>query len=252
MKKLSANFWMIFIALWVFLFLDIMMDIGITNYLFFGGVRINVESLIGTSLVFAIIFLVYYFSRKNKEVLIANKKHIILSFFLITYLMLLMLFNGDITSSLAFTSIVVIIFYLIFNKITETKLENEKQKESITENLGKSISKSILSISSGKFNLLSKSSVLYIASFFIITFFLGKFNPNNNSSTDCNGPGNEQCIDNVRVRYTNTGKTILGEKYLGNGIFGISFMDNQNPGAFTATIKTDCNCNIINAQVSSF
>jgi hypothetical protein len=66
------------------------------------------------------------------------------------------------------------------------------------------------------------------------------------------GVGDENCISKVRDRFTNTGKNILGEKYLGNGKFGITFMDAQKPGAFEATVYTDCDCNVINADVRQF
>jgi hypothetical protein len=63
--------------------------------------------------------------------------------------------------------------------------------------------------------------------------------------------GNQGCISKVRENFTNTGKTILGEEYIGNGKFGISFMDSQHPGAFNATVTTDCNCNVLNVNVST-
>lgn len=79
-------------------------------------------------------------------------------------------------------------------------------------------------------------------------------NKSNNSTSDvnnCVGVGNQSCIDRVRQNFTNTGKTILGEEYLGDGRFGISFMDRQYPGAYNATISTDCNCNVTNSNVTT-
>ena len=73
----------------------------------------------------------------------------------------------------------------------------------------------------------------------------------NSTTNDCTGFGSESCISTVRQNFTNTGKTILGEQYLGDGRFGISFMDSQHPGAYNATISTDCKCNIINSNVST-
>ncbi len=75
-----------------------------------------------------------------------------------------------------------------------------------------------------------------------------------NSPSDinnCVGVGNQSCIDKVRLNFSNTGKTILGEQYLGDGRFGISFMDSQYPGAYNATISTDCNCNVTNSNVTT-
>ena len=71
----------------------------------------------------------------------------------------------------------------------------------------------------------------------------------NNETQNCTGT--KSCIDKVRESFTNTGKTILGEEYLDNGNFGISFMDSQHPGAFNSTVSTDCNCNIVNANVTT-
>jgi hypothetical protein len=68
---------------------------------------------------------------------------------------------------------------------------------------------------------------------------------------DCTGTGNEGCISMIRKQLAKTGKNILGEQYLGNGIFGISFMDSQHPGVYDATISTDCNCNIIDTKVKA-
>jgi len=72
---------------------------------------------------------------------------------------------------------------------------------------------------------------------------------NNSETQSC--IGNEGCISKVRENFSNSGKTILGEQYLGNGKFGISFMDSQHPGAFNSTVYTDCNCAITNVSVST-
>jgi hypothetical protein len=72
----------------------------------------------------------------------------------------------------------------------------------------------------------------------------------NNNNQNC--IGNQDCISKIRENFSNTGKTILGEEYIGNGKFGISFMDSQHPGAaYNATVSSDCNCNIINSDVST-
>lgn len=68
------------------------------------------------------------------------------------------------------------------------------------------------------------------------------------SGQACNG--NEGCIDKVRTNFTNTGKQILGEKYLENGLFGISFLDASKGETYNAEVSTDCNCNIVNVHVS--
>jgi hypothetical protein len=73
----------------------------------------------------------------------------------------------------------------------------------------------------------------------------------NYGTNNCVGVGNQSCIDKVRQNFTNTGKTILGEQYLGDGRFGISFMDRQYPGAYNATVSTDCNCNVTNSNVTT-
>ena len=73
--------------------------------------------------------------------------------------------------------------------------------------------------------------------------------PNQTSTVNCYG--NESCISKIRENFSNTGKTILGEEYLGNGKFGISFMDAQHGDAYNATVTTDCNCNVTNVNVST-
>lgn len=73
----------------------------------------------------------------------------------------------------------------------------------------------------------------------------------NSASNDCTGFGNQGCIEKIRSNFGNTGKNILEERYLGDGRFSISFMDSQYPGAYTARISTDCNCNITSTNVST-
>lgn len=65
------------------------------------------------------------------------------------------------------------------------------------------------------------------------------------------GTGNEKCISTIRNNFSNTGKTILGEEYLGNGNFGITFIDRNRPGSYTARVSTDCNCGITNISISN-
>jgi hypothetical protein len=78
----------------------------------------------------------------------------------------------------------------------------------------------------------------------------GNYSSAGSSSQSC--IGNEGCISQVRSNFTNTGKTILGEQYLGDGKFGISFLDSQHYGAsYNATVSTDCNCNVSVGSVST-
>jgi len=68
-----------------------------------------------------------------------------------------------------------------------------------------------------------------------------------NKDQGCVGFGNESCIDKVRERFT--GKNILGEQYLGDGQFGISFLDASRGETYNAKVSTDCNCKILNVNV---
>lgn len=68
---------------------------------------------------------------------------------------------------------------------------------------------------------------------------------------ECSGPGNEGCITKVRRIFAQTGKNILAEKYLGEGKFGIAFMDSQHPGAYDAIVSTDCNCEIVDESIQN-
>ena len=70
------------------------------------------------------------------------------------------------------------------------------------------------------------------------------------NSKDC--IGNKNCISDIRENFSNSGKTILGEEYLDNGKFGISFIDAKHTGTvYNATIITDCNCNLKDVNVSA-
>ena len=62
-----------------------------------------------------------------------------------------------------------------------------------------------------------------------------------NATEQCAGLGTESCIDKVRTNFENTNKTILGEVYLGNGNFGITYIDRNRPGSYTTKVSTDCN-----------
>lgn len=92
----------------------------------------------------------------------------------------------------------------------------------------------------------------------IILFTLGKIirDPKKSnlsssvSSISSSCIGNQGCINNVRLNFENSGKQILGEEYLGDGLFGISFLDARRGVSANAKVTTDCNCNIINVDVS--
>ena len=71
-----------------------------------------------------------------------------------------------------------------------------------------------------------------------------------NNEIGCSGFGDESCIDKVRENFTNTGKQILGEEYLDNGQFGISFLDASRGQAYNSKVSTDCNCKVINVDIS--
>lgn len=74
----------------------------------------------------------------------------------------------------------------------------------------------------------------------------------NNSRTQRQEPcnGSENCIQQVRNNFQNSGKQILGEQYLGQGKFGITFLDPSRGEAYNADVSTDCNCIIKNVRVS--
>ena len=76
------------------------------------------------------------------------------------------------------------------------------------------------------------------------------FKKNHDSSNSNPCYGNENCIAKVRNNFKNTGKQILGEQYLGDGKFGISFLDASRGEAYNAYVSTDCNCNVTNVNVS--
>jgi len=72
----------------------------------------------------------------------------------------------------------------------------------------------------------------------------------NGKEIGCSGLGDESCIDKVRENFVSTGKQILGEEFLGNGIFGISFLDASRGQSYNAKVATDCNCKILNVNIS--
>jgi hypothetical protein len=68
-------------------------------------------------------------------------------------------------------------------------------------------------------------------------------------STKCEG--DESCLSKVEERFTSTGKMILSERYSGNGIFIVEFMDQEHNVTGSAKVSTDCNCEITNVNVST-
>jgi hypothetical protein len=71
---------------------------------------------------------------------------------------------------------------------------------------------------------------------------------NKNEKSECIGDRN--CIEKVRNNFTSTNKTILNESYEGDGIFKIAALDPQRGVTFNATVKTDCNCTILDVKIS--
>lgn len=160
--------------------------------------------------------------------------------------------DGDFFSSIIVTFFIIIALKIFLNTIVKSDVDVDSKEGSLTENIGRNLAKSFFELTNMNFRMLSKSSVIYFILFIAITVLIGGFSKNKNSiASDCTGAGNENCIESVRTSLTNTGKTILGEQYLGNGRFGVSFMDSQHPGAYNATISTDCKCNITNSNVST-
>lgn len=73
---------------------------------------------------------------------------------------------------------------------------------------------------------------------------------NNIAKIPCSGDGDERCIQSVRDFLNNKGYRILGEEYIDNGIFGISYLDASRGEAYNINIITDCDCNIISTRKS--
>ena len=71
----------------------------------------------------------------------------------------------------------------------------------------------------------------------------------NNKVSGCTGNGSQNCISEIRQRFKNTGKDIVGEQYEGDGIFEIQFIE-YGKGTFNAYIRTDCDCEIAHINVS--
>ena len=71
------------------------------------------------------------------------------------------------------------------------------------------------------------------------------------SNAECTGFGNQNCIDKVRSNLTSSGKQILNESYLDNGIFKITSLDPNRGITFNSIISTDCNCRITNVEISA-
>ena len=198
--------------------------------------------------------IVYFILKLNANFVKNNRKNIIMISSLVSYGFCLGWVgdDGDFFLSIFVTFFIIIALNILLNTIINSDVDIDTKERSLTENIGRNLSISFFALKTMNFRMLSKSYVIYFISFITVTLFFGGFSKNNNSNAgDCTGAGNENCIESVRTSLTNTGKTILGEQYLGNGRFGISFMDNQHPGAYNATIYTDCKCNITNSNVST-
>lgn len=61
--------------------------------------------------------------------------------------------------------------------------------------------------------------------------------------------GDRSCIEDIRVKFKNTGKDIVGEQYIGDGIFEIQFIE-YGRGTFNASVIVDCECNISSTKVT--
>lgn len=73
---------------------------------------------------------------------------------------------------------------------------------------------------------------------------------NSNKSNGCTGNGSKNCISEIRQRFQSTGKEIIGEQYVGDGIFQVQFIE-YGRGTYNAYIRTDCDCEIANINVTS-
>ncbi|MDU0808025.1 hypothetical protein [Aquirufa regiilacus] len=147
----------------------------------------------------------------------------------------------------------------------------DNSQSNISGQTSESLTSGLNNISLNKNSPQSKSNnflpILFVSLFFIFgiysylkTNYSEIFNINlhkisdtksNEQEPPCTGLGTDVCIDKVRLNFENTGKTILGEEYLGNGNFGISFIDRNKPGSYSARVSTDCECGITNVQVSN-
>lgn len=207
------------------------------------------EYLLTIVTICAVIYFVLFF---NKNFVKNNKNNITMICSLSFYGFYLKILDGNLTLAILVTVLIIIALRIILNTIIVSDEVKELKEGSLTENIGRNLSKTILAITNLDFKSISKSSIIYFILFIGMTVFLGGFSKDKNSvASDCKGVGSENCIEKVRASFTSTGKTILGEQYLGSGRFGISFMDNQHPGAYNATVSTDCKCNITNSNVST-
>lgn len=183
---------------------------------------------------------------KNKSIL-ALSLLFVLNFFMfiffpmVYYKWLISLFNLE-GSIIELTSIVIAIFGIVFLIIHVLVFTISKNEISGTNQ-----------INFGNLPIASRAIIgIGILLFISIVLYSSRASSAHEvNSKNCVGVGNEGCISKVRERFSNTGKNILGEEYLGNGTFGISFMDTQHPGAFKAKVFTDCNCNITNVDIST-
>ncbi len=91
--------------------------------------------------------------------------------------------------------------------------------------------------------------IIYSSAPYYIKMYQAKSGGETSQEDKCEGVGNEGCIEKVRQQYSSSNKTILGEEYLGDGKFGITFIDRDHAGTFSSKVFTDCNCNIKNSNV---
>jgi hypothetical protein len=90
-----------------------------------------------------------------------------------------------------------------------------------------------------------------IGTYFIIENKRNSKSINSNENViNCKGAGNNGCIDRVRYNFTSSGKQILSELYLGDGVFKITGLDPKRGVTFNSTVFTDCNCQLTNVKIN--
>ncbi len=129
----------------------------------------------------------------------------------------------------------------IVTSIDDNKIELENNKEVIKDNSTKIVGVLLF--------------FLFFSTFYFIDLSYSNksktSNSTNSGESECTGPGNGNCINNVRKRFNDVGQTIIGEVHKGNGEFEITFMDRNRPGAYISNISTNCDCVITNVSVST-
>lgn len=102
---------------------------------------------------------------------------------------------------------------------------------------------------------LYKTKFYWLLLFGLIGIFVYLNNKNSSENSlhtedNSNCVGNEKCIDKIRLNYTSSGKQILNESYLGNGIFKITVLDPSRGVTFNSDVTTDCNCKLKDIKIT--